>query len=73
MFQPETTMTDDEFLGMCGFKSSDFRDADHRSRVLAMLEPRRASLERLDAVATELNLWSLGLGPKPAGVIVCYD
>jgi hypothetical protein len=69
----QTPLTDDQFLDMCGFKAADFKDADHRVRVLAMLASRRATIGRLDAVATELNLWSIGLGPKPEGIIVCHE
>jgi len=32
---------------------------------------KRASLERLIEVGRELALWEAGVGPKPAGVIVC--
>ena len=69
----DSKTTDDEFLTICGFKPSDFRDAGHRSFVLSILASQRAATERLDFIATALNLWRAGLGPKPADVIVCND
>jgi hypothetical protein len=41
---------------------------------IARLDPKkRAAYERMAQVEMELNLWAAGLGPKPAGVIVCKE
>jgi hypothetical protein len=41
---------------------------------LAKLSPeRRALYERMSDVTIELQLYEEGLGPMPAGVIVCRD
>lgn len=38
-----------------------------------MLPEKRAAYERLSRIGDELNLWTAGVGPKPAGVIVCRE
>jgi len=66
-------MTDDEFLSMCGFVDSDFRDPVHRADVLFKLAMRCPTIERLHEMANRLNRWTAGLEPKPEGVLVCGE
>lgn len=40
------------------------------ARVLSLSPEKRALFERMAVVEMELNLWTAGLGPKPAGVMV---
>lgn len=63
-------MSDGDFLAFCGFSESDFRDDDHRQRVLASLAPRRLTIEHMADMAMEINLWTAGLGPKPSGILI---
>lgn len=37
----------------------------------SMKDEKRAVYERLITVGHELTLWEAGIGPKPAGIIVC--
>lgn len=47
-------------------------DAATGLRIVATFTPeKRATYERLVTLGDEINLWSAGVGPKPAGVIVC--
>ena len=39
--------------------------------VRAMTPEKRATYERLVTLADEINLWTAGVGPKPAGAIIC--
>jgi hypothetical protein len=42
--------------------------------VVKSLPPeKRALFERMAQVEIEVNLWSEGLGPKPAGVLIDFD
>lgn len=60
-------MTDPEletFLGIAGTKE--------RAKIMASITPeQRALYERMAGLETEVELWQAGLGPKPAGVIIC--
>jgi hypothetical protein len=43
-------------------------------KAIARLDPeRRATYERMYEATIELQLWEDGLGPKPAGIIVCRE
>ncbi len=60
-------MTDAElqvYLGIAGKEGAD--------KIMASITPeKRALYESMAAVETEIELWQLGLAPKPVGVIVC--
>ncbi len=60
-------MTDFELAKFLGI------DDDERwPKAIAKLDPKkRAGYERMAQVTVELQLWEVGLGPKPSGVIVC--
>lgn len=54
------------FLGIAGTKQC--------AAIMAGITPeQRATYEEMLRVDRELALWEAGLGPKPAGVIVCRE
>jgi hypothetical protein len=54
------------FLGIANLSDST------RAKVMATITPeKRALYDQMAALETELALWQEGLGPKPAGVIIC--
>lgn len=55
-------MTDEEFAAECNISV----EAAQR-----MKPEHRATYEHLINVGRELELWAIGLGPKPKGVIAC--
>ena len=60
-------MTDAELAKFLGIEAEPMRDP-----FIAALRPaKRALFDRMAMVETEIELWHLGLGPKPDGVIVC--
>jgi hypothetical protein len=65
----EGGMSDDElakFLGIVGEPNA--------QRYIDGLSPeKRAVINRMATVETELALWEAGLGPKPQGAISCKD
>jgi hypothetical protein len=45
-----------------------------RDKIMASITPEQRTLyEHMRQVETDLILWQNGVGPKPAGVIVCAD
>lgn len=60
-------MTDDEMATFCGLAQDD----QLRAKFAATLTPeKRALFERMANLEMEGNLWTAGLGPKPAGVLL---
>lgn len=62
-------MTDLELAAYCGFKATDNQVTVARF-IAAMPAERRALYDRMRIVELEANLWTAGLGPKPAGAIL---
>lgn len=62
-------MTDIELATFLGIQN------DPRwSLAIARLVPaKRAAYERMANLCNELRLWQDGLGPMPAGIIVCWE
>ena len=62
-------MTDAELAKFLGI------DDDERwPQAIAKMDPvKRQSYERMADVVAQVQLYDSGLGPKPPGVIVCYD
>jgi len=61
-------MTDDELMEFLGIK----RLAPKAAPIMATITPeKRALYDRMANLETEVALWQEGLGPKPAGVIIC--
>lgn len=62
-------MNDDQlaaFMGIAGTKEC--------ARIMATVTgEQRALYEKMADVEMEVKLWQDGLGPKPAGVIVCIE
>jgi hypothetical protein len=62
-------MTDDELMEFLGIKRV---GTEGRARIMATITPEKRELyDRVANLETEVALWQDGLGPKPAGVIVC--
>lgn len=62
-------MTDLELAKFLGIA-----DDERWPRAIAKLDPKkRAAYERMADVCIEVELYEAGLGPKPQGVILCYD
>lgn len=60
-------MTDDELMAFLGITK-----AVERTAIMATITPeQRATYESMARVEFDLKLWVDGVGPKPAGVIVC--
>jgi hypothetical protein len=59
-------MTDEELAKFLGIHND-----ERWPRAIAKLAPeKRATYERMAGVAVEAELWTAGLGPKPAGVLI---
>jgi hypothetical protein len=54
------------FLGIAG-------DPRWPAAIAALAPEKRAAYEHLYDVDRQLKLYELGLGPKPAGVILCHQ
>lgn len=60
-------MTDDELATFLGIGA-----ANERGAIMAKITPsERVLYDHMAAIEGELVLWEAGLGPKPAGVIIC--
>lgn len=60
-------MTDDELAEFIGVKGK--RGA---AAIMAAVTPaQRATFEQMARTERELEAWTQGRGPKPAGVVVC--
>src|SRR5262245_12374798 len=63
-------MTDAELLTFCGLADDPSSTDELRAKFIATLAPeRRALFDKMH----DVELWDKGFGPKPEGVIVCYD
>jgi hypothetical protein len=67
----EVPMTDAELVEFMG--ATDMPAEKIAQHIAGMKPEFRATLERMKQVEIEANLWAAGLGPKPAGVIVCRE
>lgn len=62
-------MTDLELIRFLGIEDEPCREA-----MLARITPEQRELYvRMADVETEIKLWQAGLGPKPAGVLICTE
>ena len=62
-------MTDHELAKFLGLA-----DDPRWPQAIAKLEPKkRTAYEHMADVCMRINLFEAGLGPKPEGVILCYD
>lgn len=61
-------MTDDELAEFLGIAK-----AKRRAEIMALITPaERAEHEETARLVMEVKLWEAGVGPRPAGVIMCH-
>lgn len=62
-------MTDSQLSSYLGLDND-----PNRERIMAAITPeQRAAYDRMAALELEISLWHQGLGPKPAGAILCGE